>query len=91
MAGETPGDVVDDAVPGWELTGQEGCPVRRAQRHGVKRVDEQGAFPRQPVDIRSLEIWMPAGAELIPAHVVDDDDDQIGTIARRLRFPAGPV
>jgi DNA-binding transcriptional LysR family regulator len=71
-------DVVDHAVPARVLAGDDRGAVRRAQRRGVERVAEPGAFVADPVDVRRLHVRMTAEADLVEAQVVDQDHDQVG-------------
>ena len=76
-------DVVDNAVAGRELTGEDRRTVRRAEWHGVKRIREHRPFRRQPIDVRSLEVRVASDTQLVPPQVVHDDHDDVGTSARQ--------
>jgi hypothetical protein len=86
--------VVDDAVRVRILAGQETGPARRAQRRRGERVGEARALAGQPVHVRRLDERMSGGAKVVPAHVVDQDEDDVGASGwrrggrRRLRSAA---
>jgi hypothetical protein len=80
VAQEVAGHVVDHTVARRVLPGEDAGPVRRAQRHRVEGPGEEGTFTGQPVAVRGFEVGMAGGAELVPAQIVDDDDDEVGAL-----------
>ena len=89
---QIPRQVVDDAVAGRELAGEQGRPVRGAERHRMERIHEEGALGRQPVHVGRLEIGMAPGMELVEPEVVHQHHDQIGPVPRRGGRPlSGPA
>ena len=64
-------------------------PGRRTDGAGGVAVGEAHSLPGQPVDVRRLVILAPLARQILPAEIVDEDDDQIGwaIIGRR---PLGP-
>ena len=78
MAHRVARDVVDDPVPARVLAGHDRRPVGRADRRRMERALEYRALMRDAVDVRRLQVRMTAGAELVVAQVVDQDDEEIG-------------
>ena len=72
--------VVDDAVRVTVLAGQDRRPARRAERGGGERVAKGDAFAGHAIDRRRLDEGMTRKAEIVPAQVVDEDDDDIGRL-----------
>ena len=77
--------VVDDAVAAGVLAGQDRGAVRRADRRGMEGALEQRALAGEPVDVRRLHVGMAAGAELVEAQVVHQDDQEVGPPTRHAR------
>ena len=86
MAGGVARGVVDDAVRVGVLASQKRGAARRAERRRGKRVQESRALARQPIDGWRLDERMAGKSEVIPAGVVDQDDEDVGTgrVCRRL-------
>ena len=79
VAGPVPCHVVDDAVAGGVLPGEDAGPVGRTERHRVEGMREHHPFAGELVDMGRFEKGMPGDPQLIPSQVVDDQDDDIGT------------
>ena len=77
MACRVAGGVVDDAVRVDVLAREQRRPARRAQRRGRERIQEPRAFPRQPVDGRRLDERVAGEPEVVPARIVNQDDDDV--------------
>jgi hypothetical protein len=77
-AGGVACDVVDDPVPARVLAGEDRCAVRRADRRRMERPRERRALVGDPVHVRGLHVRVAAGAELVEAQVVDQDDEEVG-------------
>ena len=69
------------------FAGQDGCARGRANRAGRIRLREFHPLASQAIDIwRAIELAAKASC-ICPAHVIDEDEDDIGMPARR--FHAG--
>ncbi len=80
--------VVDHAVHMRILPGEERRPAGRAQRRGDERVAKGDALVRNAVDIGTLDERVADAAQLIPAQVIHEDEDDV-RLARRRRQSAG--
>ncbi len=68
------------AVPGRPESGHEARPGRRAVRGRGVRLIEDHAPGREPIEIRGPVHGRPGAAEVLPAEVVDQDEDHVGAI-----------
>ena len=68
-------------MAGRVLPGQEAGPIRRTQGHGMEGVRERCTLLRQAIDMRRLEVRMPASSEFIKAEIVDYYNDDIRPIS----------
>ena len=75
--------VVDDPVGVHVLAGEQGRPAGRAEWRRRERVEEPRALAREPVDGRRLDKRMAGEAEVVPAQVVDENDDEFGRASVR--------
>ena len=69
--------VVDDSVVVRVPAGQDGGAARAAQRSRGECIQEAGAFPCQPINVRSLDERVTIDANVVPSQVVNDDDDDV--------------
>src|SRR4029079_16629210 len=60
------------------LARKNACPTGRAERSGRKCVAKRRPFAREPVDVRRLRERMAGAAEVVPAKVIDEDEDDVG-------------
>jgi hypothetical protein len=81
-----PRRVVDDAVRVGVLAGQKVRPARRAERRRRERVEEPRALTGEPIHVRRVDERMSRRADLVPAEIVDEYDNDVGgaTLWRRL-------
>jgi hypothetical protein len=73
-----PRRVVDDAVGARVLARQQAGSARRAQWRRRKRVQEADAFTCKAIHVRRFDERMPTRREVVPAHVVHQDEDDVG-------------
>src|SRR5262249_17703311 len=69
---------------GRVLAGQDAGPCRRADRTGRVAVGEAHPRRRQPVEVRRAKERAAVAAEVLPAHVVDQDDNEVQWLLRCL-------
>ena len=67
-----PRGVVDDTVRMRVLARQETGAAGGTERRRRKRVDESDSLAGQPIDVRRFDERVTGGAEIVPAHVVDE-------------------
>jgi hypothetical protein len=81
------GDPVGDAGPRGVLPGQQARPRRRADVARGVGTGEFHPLSRQAVEVGRLVERASVAAEVAPAHVVDEDDDEVevGLAGRRGR------
>ncbi len=60
------------------LAGEDACPRWRADRASRVGVGEAHALRREPVDVRRLVERAAEAAQVAPAHVVDENEDEVG-------------
>ena len=71
------GDEVRHADAGGVLARQDARPCRRADGAGGVGVGEPHALPGEPVDDRREVVRAAVAAQVRPAHVVDQDEDEV--------------
>ncbi len=76
--GGTGEGVADDAMGLDVLAGEETASAGGAEGGGDEGVRELGAFAGDAVDVWCFEEGVAGVAEGVPAHVVDEDEDEIG-------------
>src|SRR5262245_48635344 len=69
--------VVDDAVGVRILARQKTRPARGAKRRRGEGVRETRPLAREPVHVRRVDERMAGDPHLVPAHVVDEDHDDV--------------
>jgi len=69
--------IIADPVRVHVLSGQKRAPRRRAQRCGDEGVPKIHAFPRNPVDVRSLDERMTGASQRVVPQIVDQYEDEI--------------
>jgi len=79
-----------DADSSGILPGHNARPGGAAERIGRVGVGEPHPASGQPVDIRRFVVLAPVDAAVHPAHVVDEEEDDIGTIDRETLACAKP-
>ena len=72
-------DPVGDADGGWVLAGEDAGAGRRADRAGRVRVGKAHALAGEAVDVGRLVEGTAVADEVLPAHVVDEDKDDVGS------------
>ena len=73
---------VFDAVPPGVLTRQDASPADAADRRGHEMIAKAAALGRQPVDGGRLDDWVAGGSEAVVAHVVGQEEDDVGPRGR---------
>ena len=74
--------VVLDPVAVGIQSGEERRPTRGAERRAGKRVQEPCPLGGDPVDVRRFDKRMTACSEIVPSHVVDQDNHDVGARGR---------
>jgi hypothetical protein len=69
--------VVGDAMSVWIQARQQARTARRAERRDCKRIQEPGALARDAIHVGRLQEWMSRTAKIVPAHVVDENHDDV--------------
>ncbi len=77
MARRVARGVVGDAVGVGVLAGEDARPARAAERRGGEGVEEAHALTCEAVDVRRLGEGVPGDADLVPAEVIDEDEDDV--------------
>ena len=72
-------EVPVDGVPSRELSGQDGRPAGGANTAGNRELVELAAFQGKTIDVGRLQIGVPVAAEVTPAPVIGQDEDNVGS------------
>ena len=71
-------DPVGDADGGWVLAGEDAGAGRRTDRAGRVRVGKAHALAGEAVDVGRFVEGTAVADEILPAHIVDEDEDDVG-------------
>ena len=77
------GEIIRHAVGVRVSAGEDRRPARRAERRRAEHVRKAHAFVGDAIDVRRLERRMPGAAHRVPADVVAEDEQDVGSICRR--------
>ena len=78
MTCDGPVDIVRDAVSVRVQSGQKTGTRRRAKRRCDERISKECAFAGNAIDIGCFDKWVTGSAKIIPAQIVDEDENDIG-------------